>query len=68
MERRQSPDLLRRYLNVVMGLAYTGGGIFLIASSQSFGLLPTGTIRTVLAVLLIVYGLFRTFRGLQRTY
>jgi len=67
MERRQSPDLLRRYLNVMMGLAYTGGGIFLIASSQSFGLLPTGTIRTVLAVLLVVYGLFRTFRGLQRT-
>jgi len=67
MNRNPSPDLLSRYLNVLMGLAYAGGGIFLMTSSQSFGILPpVGTIRTTLAVLLLIYGLFRSYRALQR--
>ncbi|WP_345269511.1 hypothetical protein [Nibrella viscosa] len=49
-----------------MAMAYMGGGIGLIASSQSFGFLPTGVFRYILAVLLIIYGLFRGFRAYQR--
>lgn len=67
MERPPAPDRLSGSMGMLMGLAYTGGGIYLMASSQSFGgLLPTGTFRYLLAVLLIVYGLFRTYRGFQR--
>jgi hypothetical protein len=48
-------------------LAYLGGGIALIASSQSFGMLPaTGPFRYGLGVLLIVYGAFRAYRAYQR--
>lgn len=66
MRRPSSSDSISRALNVLMGLAYTGGGIFLIASSQSFGFLPTGTFRYLLAGLLILYGLFRVYRGVQQ--
>ncbi|WP_128548457.1 hypothetical protein [Larkinella soli] len=65
MRRPPPSDLLSRYLNVLMGLAYMGGGIFLIASSQSFGMLPTGPFRYLLGGLLVVYGLFRMYRGIQ---
>lgn len=68
MKQRPSTDLVSRYLNVLMGLLYLGGGIYLIASSQSFGLLPTGTFRYLLAGLLIAYGLFRAYRGVQRLF
>jgi hypothetical protein len=48
-------------------LAYLGGGIALIASSQSFGMLPeTGPFRYGLGILLIVYGAFRAYRAYQR--
>lgn len=48
-------------------LAYLGGGIALIASSQSFGMLPeTGPFRYGLGILLIVYGVFRAYRAYQR--
>lgn len=48
-------------------LAYLGGGIALIVSSQSFGMLPkTGPFRYGLGVLLIVYGAFRGYRAYQR--
>lgn len=67
MRRRPSSDLLSRNLNVLMGLAYMGGGIYLIASSQSFGMLPTGPLRYIMAVLLLAYGVFRLYRGFQRS-
>lgn len=60
------PDRLNLYLSGLMALAYVGGGIGLIASSQSFGILPTGSFRIVLAILLIIYGCFRGFRAYQR--
>ncbi|WP_234736700.1 hypothetical protein [Tellurirhabdus bombi] len=66
MRNRPSSNQLSRYLNVLMGLVYMGGGIYLIASSQSFGILPTGVGRYIMAVLLIAYGAFRTYRGFQR--
>ena len=48
-------------------LAYLGGGIALIASSQSFGMLPeSGPFRYGLGILLIVYGAFRAYRAYQR--
>ncbi len=49
-----------------MGLAYMGGGIFLMSSSQTFGVLPTGIIRTAMYVMLLVYGAFRVYRGLKQ--
>ena len=68
MKQRPSGNLVSLYLNVLMGLLYLGGGIYLIASSQSFGLLPTGVFRYLLAGLLIIYGLFRAYRGVQRLF
>jgi hypothetical protein len=64
--RRQSrgPERLTLYLSVLASMAYLGGGIGLIASSQSFGLLPV--VRYGLAVLLLVYGSFRAYRAYQR--
>ena len=48
-------------------LAYLGGGIALIASSQSFGMLPEkGVFRYSLGVLLIIYGTFRAYRAYQQ--
>ena len=47
-----------------MAVLYIGGGIFLITSSYSFSRLEAGSWeRTALAVLLIVYGLFRGQRA-----
>jgi len=66
MRRQSSPDLLSRSLGLLMGLAYLGGGIYLVASSQSLGILPTGMFRYALAILLIIYGLFRIYRVVQR--
>ncbi|GAB3910802.1 hypothetical protein GCM10028803_50910 [Larkinella knui] len=66
MKEKPSADLFSLYINVLMGLIYLGGGIYLIASSQSFGLLPTGAFRYLLAGLLVIYGLFRAYRGIQR--
>ncbi|RRB04970.1 hypothetical protein EHT25_11005 [Larkinella rosea] len=66
MNEKPSADLFSVSISVLMGLLYLGGGIYLIASSQSFGLLPTGTFRYLLAGLLIIYGLFRAYRGVER--
>ncbi|MGA0559371.1 hypothetical protein ACO2Q8_22125 [Larkinella sp. VNQ87] len=68
MRQKPSGDLISLYLNVLMGLLYMGGGIYLIASSQSFGLLPRGTFRYLLAGLLLIYGAFRAYRGVQRLF
>jgi hypothetical protein len=65
MRQQPSSNPISRYLGVLMGLLYLGGGIYLIASSQSFGFLPTGSFRYVLAVLLLLYGVFRIYRGTE---
>lgn len=55
------------YISALASLAYLGGGIALIASSQSFGLLPEpGLLRYSLGSLLIIYGAFRGYRAYQR--
>lgn len=55
------------YISALASLAYLGGGIALIASSQSFGLLPQpGLLRYSMATLLIIYGAFRGYRAYQR--
>ncbi len=47
-----------------MAVIYIGGGIFLIASSYSFGFLKAGSWeRILLAVLIIAYGVFRAQRA-----
>ncbi|MBO0934902.1 hypothetical protein [Fibrella aquatilis] len=58
---------LTLYLSAVAALAYLGGGIALMASSQSFGIdILAGPLRYALAVLLIIYGAFRGYRAIQR--
>lgn len=51
-------------MQTFMGLAYLGGGIFLMSSSLTFGVIPTGMFRYVLAVMLMIYGAFRSYRGI----
>ena len=65
--QNRGPARLTLYISVLASLAYLGGGIGLIASSQSFGILPTGPLRYGMAVLLIVYGAFRAIRAYQRS-
>jgi hypothetical protein len=52
-------------LQTTMGLAYVGGGLFLVASSLTYGFLPTGTIRYTIGSLILVYGIFRVYRAIQ---
>lgn len=55
------------YIAALASLAYLGGGIALIASSQSFGMLPEpGPLRYSMGALLIIYGAFRAYRAYQR--
>jgi hypothetical protein len=65
MPRNQFNQQLVFVMQTIMGLAYLGGGLFLVASSLTYGILPTGTIRYAIGGLLIVYGLFRVYRGIQ---
>jgi len=52
---------------VLASLAYLGGGIALIASSQSFGVFPEpGLLRYVMGTLLLIYGSFRAYRAYQQ--
>ena len=67
--RRQNngPARLTLYIAVLASLAYLGGGIALIASSQSFGVFPEpGLLRYSMGALLLIYGGFRTYRAYQR--
>ena len=58
---------LTLYISALASLAYLGGGIALIASSQSFGMLPEpGPFRYGMGVLLVIYGTFRAYRAYQR--
>jgi hypothetical protein len=59
-------EQLRLTLSVLASIAYLGGGIGLIASSQSFGIaVLAGPLRYVLAALLFAYGSFRAYRAWQ---
>ena len=67
--RRQStgPAKLTLYVAVLASLAYLGGGIALIASSQSVGVFPEpGLLRYGMGALLLIYGGFRAYRAYQR--
>lgn len=58
---------LTLYVAALASLAYLGGGIALIASSQSFGMLPEpGLLRYSMGALLVIYGVFRAYRAYQR--
>ena len=60
-------DQLTLYLSAIAALTYLGGGIALIASSQSFGVdILAGPLRYVLAALLLTYGAFRGYRAILR--
>lgn len=60
-------ETLRLALSVLASIAYLGGGVALIASSQSFGIaILAGPLRYALAVLLLIYGSFRAYRAWQQ--
>lgn len=60
-------ETLRLTLAVLASIAYLGGGIGLIASSQSFGIaVLAGPLRYVLSALMLVYGTFRAYRAWQQ--
>ncbi len=66
-ERNRGSARLTLYIAMLASLAYLGGGIALIASSQSFGLLPgPGPLRYGMAGLLLLYGGFRAYRAYQQ--
>ena len=65
--QNRGPAKLTLYVAALASLAYLGGGIALIASSQSFGMLPEpGLLRYSMGTLLIIYGVFRAYRAYQR--
>ncbi|GAB2607013.1 hypothetical protein [Spirosoma areae] len=66
-ERNRGSARLTLYISAMAALAYLGGGIALIASSQSFGMLPEpGLLRYSMGTLLVIYGAFRAYRAYQR--
>lgn len=52
-------------LQMTMALAYVGGGLFLVASSLTYNILPTGPVRYIAGSLILVYGIFRVYRAIQ---
>lgn len=65
--RNQGPARLTLFIAAFASLAYMGGGIALIASSQSFGVFPEqGLFRYSMGILLFLYGAYRAYRAYQR--
>lgn len=65
--QNQGPARLTLFIAAFASLAYLGGGIALIASSQSFGVFPEpGLFRYSMGILLFVYGAYRAYRAYQR--
>jgi hypothetical protein len=63
-QRNRLSEQLTLALAAVASMAYLGGGIALIASSQSFVIFPPpGLLRYGLAALLIWYGGTRAYRA-----
>ncbi len=63
-QRNRVSERLTLVLAVLASVAYLGGGIALIASSQSFVIFPPpGFLRYGLAALLIWYGGTRAYRA-----
>lgn len=63
MKRKPLHRQISAALSMAIGLAYLGGGLFLVASSATFGMLPSGLIRYLFGAMLIVYGGYRGYRG-----
>lgn len=63
-QRNRLSEQLKLALAAIASVAYLGGGIALIASSQSFVIFPApGFLRYGLAALLIWYGGTRAYRA-----
>jgi hypothetical protein len=63
MKRKPLHQQLSAALSMAIGLAYFGGGLFLVASSATFGVLPSGILRYLFGAMLILYGGYRFYRG-----
>ena len=65
--QNRGPARFTLFIAVLASLAYLGGGIALMASSQSFGVFPEkGILRYGLGILLLLYGGFRMYRSIQQ--
>lgn len=63
-QKNRVSERLKLVLAVFASVAYLGGGIFLIASSQRFAVFPApGLLRYGMAALLIWYGGSRAYRA-----
>ncbi len=63
MKRKPFHQRISSMLSMTIGLAYFGGGLFLVASSATFGMLPSGVIRYLFGGMLLLYGGYRFYRG-----
>lgn len=64
MNERPLQERIGLAISLLMSIIYTGGGIFLIASSFPLSFLPSGSLqRYAMAVLLLLYGIYRGQRG-----
>jgi hypothetical protein len=63
MKRKPLHQQLSASLSMMIGLAYLGGGLYLVASSATFGVLPSGVVRYLFGAMLIAYGGYRFYRG-----
>ena len=63
MKRKPLHQQISAMLSMAIGLAYLGGGLFLVASSATFGMLPSGVLRYLFGTMLILYGVYRFYRG-----
>ncbi|WP_327487374.1 hypothetical protein [Telluribacter sp.] len=64
MKERPLHEKVSILTSMMMALVYAGGGIYLIASSSSFNLIPAGSWgRYLLSAALIAYGVYRGYRA-----
>jgi hypothetical protein len=66
MKRKPIHQQLAASLAMTMGVAYFGGGLFLVASSATYNILPSGMVRYFFGALLLLYGGYRFYRGFSQ--
>lgn len=69
-KRRKSYDQMRSLLDFAMGLIYVAAGLFLFFHKQ-WGMqvdLISRPIELALGVIILIYGGWRIYRGIQKNY
>ena len=57
-------QMIRQVINIIMGVLYTGIGVFVFWTEWFISELNPAAAK-ILGILFIVYGIFRIYRGLQ---